>query len=169
MNALHRYFQPSKGAWQVIRVGHNASISWENNWNRISLTTEEIVDKTDHRPEWFLVQCSTQHLGPLPFFLVSKYGEWAVVTFFWLPTTLEEVAYFIMKLCELCFHLQSFILRHGPSLVHCEPPLFSNLNWGISQWAQKYRISQWAQQYRISQSAQRYTVVRIYCFTLNIT
>ena len=41
----------------------------------LGLTTEEIVDKTDHRPEWFLVQCSTQHLGPLPFFLVSKYGE----------------------------------------------------------------------------------------------
>ena len=51
---------------------------------------------------------------------------------------------------RIMLYLQSFILRHGPGLVHCEPPLFSNLNWGISQWAQKYRISQWAQQYRIS-------------------
>ena len=81
----------------------------------------------------------TQHLGPLPLFLVSKYGEWAVVTFFRLPTTFGKHrrydAHESMKVFQdLCFYLQPFILRHRPGLVHCKPPLLSNLNGCISQW-----------------------------------
>ena len=80
----------------------------------------------------------TQHLGPLTFFLVSKYGEWAAVTFFRLPTTFGKhrryEVHLRMVLYDLCFYLEPFILRHRPGLVHCKPPLLSNLNGCIPQW-----------------------------------
>ena len=39
----------------------------ENIWNRTSFTAEGIVDRTDHRPEWFLVRYSA--LGSPPVLL----------------------------------------------------------------------------------------------------
>ena len=134
-----RLFKLCKGASENIQVSCNTSVSSGNNRDRTSFKQKYCW----YNKNMIIIQnCSwhgTQHLGPLPFFLVSKYGEWAVVTFFRLPTTFGKHrrydAHESMKVFQdLCFYLQPFILRHRPGLVHCKPPLLSNLNGCISQW-----------------------------------
>ena len=58
------------------------------------------------------------HFDPLAFLLVSKFGEVAVVTFFWLIIT-----YNVKNISGLWFwiniiHLQSWVLGHWSRLVH---------------------------------------------------
>ena len=60
----------------------------------------------------------TSHFGPLAFFLVSKYGEVAMVTFFWLDTTYNIKNINGPRSWIWVTHLQSCVLGHWPRLVH---------------------------------------------------
>ena len=142
-----RLFKLSKGASENIRVSYHTSVSSENNWDRASFKQKYCRCDNNMIIIQNCVWYSTQHLELLPFFLVSKYGEWAVVTFFRLPTTFgiyrRYEAHLSKKVFnELCFYLQPFVLRHRPGLVHCKPPLLSNLNGCMDAWKTLDEIEQ---------------------------